>query len=125
LNLDGSGLLWSTLLHDGHLNALAIDDAGNVYVTGRRAVVTALSDRGQRQSDVARFEGEGRAISITPNGDWIFVAGDTDAPFVVALRRGKTGEQRRRILAKTTTLSAPEIALTPALDAFAAAYSTP
>lgn len=35
LNPTGSGLLWSTILPDAQLTALALDDAGNVYVTGR------------------------------------------------------------------------------------------
>src|ERR1019366_6926591 len=35
LNPTGSGLLWSTILPDAQLTALALDDGRNVYVTGR------------------------------------------------------------------------------------------
>jgi hypothetical protein len=37
LNPMGSGLLWSTLLQNARLTALALDDMGNVYITGRVA----------------------------------------------------------------------------------------
>jgi hypothetical protein len=152
LKQSGSGLLWSTLLLNSHLTALALDDLGNVFVTGaiasRRArltedvLVAEVSDRGRRLSYVASIGGvarqEGRAISTSPLGAWVFVTGATDSPkfltssltnasprqnlsFAVALQPCRTGVVSARLLSEGDNRTAPGIALTPALDAFTAA----
>jgi hypothetical protein len=148
----GSELLWSTLLLNSRLTALALDDVGNVFVTGgiasRRArqsedvLVAELSDRGRRLSYVAAIGGvarqEGRAISTSSLGAWVFVTGATDSPkfltssltnasprqnlsFAVALQPCRTGVVSVRLLSEGDNRTAPGIALTPALDAFTAA----
>jgi hypothetical protein len=176
LNPLGSGFLWSTLVENAVLTALALDEAGNVYVTGRMAsppspsgtrdpehsaqkscgtqgklpidcddvLIAELSDRGRRLSYVARLGGsadeEGRAISTTARGAWIFVAGDTgsrDFPtsaqaghsrpeglesFAVALQPCKSGAQYSGLLTEVRMSAAVPIALTPALDAVTAAF---
>jgi hypothetical protein len=166
LNQSGTGLLWSTLLPNTQLAALALDGKGNLYLTGRvhsshpvpktcsaegkltmgcdDVLVAELTDRGRRLSYAASFGGqadqEGRAISVAANGGWIFVSGDTDSPdfpassannnsrgnlktFAVALEPCNSGVQYFRFLAEPKGSTAPMIALTPALDAFAAAFS--
>jgi hypothetical protein len=101
LNARGSALQWSTFLPDAQLNALVLDQAGNVFVTGRIAgqscerkgtlspqcgdvLVAELSDHGRRLSYLGQFgnsgAGEGRAISIDTRGAWIFVSGITSSP---------------------------------------------
>jgi hypothetical protein len=146
LNPLGSGLLWSTLLENAQLTALALDGPGNVYVTGRVAsdvLVAELSDRGRRLSYVARFGGsaeeEGQAISTTAQGAWILVAGATASPdfptslatktphrdlqtFAVGLQPCRTGVQHSRLFAEADSPIAPGIALGPALDAFATGF---
>jgi hypothetical protein len=149
LNRLGSGLLWSTLLQIARPTALALDGMGNVYVTGRTAsdvLVAELSDRGRRLSYVAQFRGsshqEGRAISSAAQGAWILVAGDTDAAvypaspgantghrgavqsFAAGLQPCRTGVQYARLLTETDRNTAPGIAIGPALDAFAALFSS-
>jgi hypothetical protein len=108
LNPSGSRLLWSTILPNAELTALALDGKNNVYVTGglarRRsssrssrtcaadgkaatgcndALVAELSDRGSRLSYVAMLGGladeEGRAISLDNQRGWSVVTGDTDS----------------------------------------------
>lgn len=131
LNPSGSALEWSTLLRSARLTALALDSAGNVYVTGRsetNALVAELADRGQRLSYVGRLGGsmneEGRAISISPTGRWVFVTADTAAQsFAVALEPCQAGVLYERPIPEKDRLSAPEIALAPALDAFSSAFS--
>ena len=174
LNSSGSRLLWSALLPDVQLTALALDTAENVYVTGRMAsgsrrapgptrtgrlgcgangklplgcddvLIAALSDRGRRLSYVATIGGsgeeEGRAISIDPQGHWIFVAGDTESPdfpvssganqahraglqpFVIALQPCKTGILSSRLITASNAAVSPGVAMTPALDAVATAF---
>jgi hypothetical protein len=164
LKQSGSGFLWSTLLQNSHLTALALDGMGNVYVTGRivsrqspsgsqRAesarhsddvLVAELSDYGRQLSYVTSFGGvarqEGRAISTTSRGAWVFVTGDTDSPqfltssltnashsdglsFAVALQPCRTGILYARLLSEMDNRTALGIALTPALDAFTATWS--
>lgn len=152
LNPAGSGLLWSALLRNTRLTALALDGAGNVYITGRVAsgqsrsdvLVAELSDRGRRLSYVATLGGsadeEGRAISVTEQGPWILVSGDTESPdfpvssavnksrrvgmqpFVIALQPCKTGILASRLLTRSDDADAPVISLTPILDAFTTAF---
>ena len=176
LNSSGSGLLWSTLVQNAQLSAFALDDAENVYITGRVSsppassgtrksehppkencgaqgrlslgcddvLVAELSDRGRRLSYVARFGGstdqEGRAISTTAQGAWIFVAGDTDSrdfptsspaneshakgvqSFLVALQPCRSGAQYSGLLTEVNRDTTVPIALAPALDAFSAVF---
>ena len=152
LNPPGSALQWSALLQGAELNALAIDGAGSVYVTGRAAsgrsavsddvFVAAVSDSGRRLSYAAHFGGsgseEGRSISLAAAGTWVLVTGSTDSPdfptdlpsksvrggaspFAVALQPCRTGAASSEILAAPGISASPEIAIRPALDAFAAA----
>jgi hypothetical protein len=154
LKQSGSGFLWSTLLPNAQLNALALDGVGNVFVTGRVStglarsgddvLVAELSDYGRRLSYAASLGGaanqEGRAISTSPRGAWVFVAGATDSPkflrssltnaspqqnlsFAVALQPCRTGVVSARLFSEVDNRTAPGIALTPALDAFTTASS--
>jgi hypothetical protein len=157
LKQPGLGVLWSTLLPNSHLTALALDGGGTVFVTGRvvsrssggsaspkgDVLVAELSDHGRRLSYTASFGGaanqEGRAISTSSLGNWVFVTGVTDSSnflksslakarageesFVVALQPCVTGVLYSGLLTEMDTRFAPGIALTPALDAFSA-YSS-
>jgi hypothetical protein len=177
LNSSGSGLLWSTLLPNTELNALALEDTGNVYVTGgvlsgsrslaarnekgaggattetcdsRRQtagacdqlLVAKIIDRGRELSYAVQFGGsgdqEGRAISASPRGDFVFVTGETDSPdflvsktanvshgegqrsMVIAMQPCKTGFFDVRFIPDSAA-GAP-IAFGPALDAFASVF---
>ena len=148
INPAGSGLLWSTAIRDARLTALVLDRARNVYVTGRAGgdvLVAELSDGGRRLSYLTRFGGsetdEGRAISISPEGAWVAVAGDTESAdfpaaqlpnrtagkgsrsFVVALQACKTGNWHARLLPKPGLYFAAGIVSGPALDAWMAQSS--
>jgi hypothetical protein len=95
LNSSQPELLWSTLLPNTFVSALAVDEAANIYLTGHMAshhpsssvstdvVVAELSDRGRRLSFAALFGGsgdeEGRAISTAAHGNWILVTGATNS----------------------------------------------
>jgi hypothetical protein len=98
LDSAGSHLLWSTLLQDSELTALTLDEIGNVFATGRvrspcasgieltgcdDVLVVKLTDRGQRLSFVAQFGGarddKGIGISRSADGDWLFIAADSDS----------------------------------------------
>jgi hypothetical protein len=168
VNPSGSRLLWSTILPNAKLTALALDGKNNIYVTGRLmrerspsrsrrscaaggkaaaectdALVAELSDRGSRLSYVAMLGGsageEGRAISFSKQSGWTFVTGETDSSdfpvisaanephlprprrFLVVLQPCRGGVLYSRRLAELAGSPAPEIAFTPALDAFTAA----
>jgi hypothetical protein len=137
LNPSGSALEWSTLVRPARFTSLALDNTANIYVTGRSgtsALIAELSDRGQRISYLARFGGstdeEGRAISISATGRWVFVTAEADAhheqglqSFAVALEPCQTGILYTRPIPEKDRLAAPEIALAPALDAFSNAFS--
>jgi hypothetical protein len=156
LNSSGSRLLWSTLLPDAKLTALALDEAGSVFVTGRIAspqppsgrkrvpskrevnarytsgmLIAGIAAKGQRLSYAARLgsnKEEGRAISITSDGRWLLIAGATDspdgpAPVAIAIQPCKTGAVYSRSFARSE--AATEIAVAPALDAFAADFPPP
>jgi hypothetical protein len=175
LNSSGSGLRWSTLLRNAKLTALALDDTGNVYVTGSvtsvnttsgaynqkatsgrpalscdaqrkpaRAcddiMIAKITDDGQKLSYSAWLGGsrdqEGRAISLSAHGDWVFVTGETDSPdfpasgtinlspgdsqqsVVMAMQPCKTGLSAARFIPESRTVA--PIAFGVALDAFTA-----
>jgi len=108
--------------------------AGGKAATGcNGAIVAELSDRGSRLSYVAMLGGladeEGRAISLDNQRGWSFVTVDTDSSdshfqrsqrFLVVLQPCRDGILYSR-LEEVAGSPAPEIALTPALDAFTAA----
>jgi Beta-propeller repeat len=139
LNPAGSAMQWSALLPGAHLNALAIDGSGTVYVTGGAksrssggphddVLVAALSDKGNRLSYAAHFgappAAEGRAISTDPKGNWVFVSGAANAAgspvsFAMGLQPCKTGVMRSDFALRQAVADGPEIAIGPALDAFA------
>jgi Beta-propeller repeat len=176
LNSSGSGLQWSTLLDGTQLTSLALDNSGNVYVTGRvvsiptnagaqndkgssgrptpscdpqggsaRAcddmLIAEITDRGHKLSYAARLGGsgdqEGRAISLSPHGDWVFVTGDTDSSdfpasgvidpsqgesqrsIAIAMQPCNTGAFDARFIPSSATV--PPIVFGFALDRFASA----
>jgi len=143
LNSSGSRLLWSTLLQDSQPTALALDGAGTVFVTGRVAsarlssesrdrgniLIAGIVANGRRLSYAARLgqsgNEEGRAISITSGGQWLLIAGATESQddsstLAAALQPCKTGIVYSRSLTRDDAV--PEIAVVPALDAFAAHF---
>ena len=174
LNSSGSNLLWSALLRNAQLNALALDGKGNIYLTGRAVLgqtisegpgkkgqqapaaptcdvhrkaanacddilVAEITDHGRQLPYLARLGAsgneEGRAISISPRGDWIFIMGDTDSPdfpasrqrgtsqldgqqsVLIALRPCITGSLDAHFVADGSSM--PPLAFSVALDAFA------
>jgi hypothetical protein len=169
LDSSRTALLWSTLLPNTFVTALALDENANLYLTGHFAssrssstakprsrktetcdnlgqnctdvVVAEVSDRGRRLSFAALFGGsgdeEGLAISTAAHGNWIFVTGDTNSidfpgfakpntqatdavkPFLVAMRPCGTVALYSKLLANDDVNTAPEIAQTSVLDAFA------
>jgi hypothetical protein len=69
-------------------------------------LVAEITDRGRQLPFVARLGGagdqEGRAISLSPQGDWVLVQGDTDSPdFPVSggMRRSQGESQQSVIIA--------------------------
>lgn len=85
LSKSGS-ILWSTLLRHLSPVALSAGAAGNVLVAGRGtggAIVIEIAERGQRLSWSARSGAteaqEFRAVSTTPNGEWVLLAGASSA----------------------------------------------
>jgi hypothetical protein len=104
------------------------------------AILIQLSDGGRRLSYVARFGGpgnqEGRAAAATADGQWVFVAGQTDSSgseaiehsginremvFIAALQPCRTGAFYFRVVPEAIDINVPGIAFGPALDAFATA----
>jgi hypothetical protein len=101
VNPEGSALISSKTFASARLNALALDPAGTVYVTGSsRAdrgtvdslLIIGLADQGRRVVYSARMGDsglqEGRAIGITQDGasTWLLVSGATNS-----LPRGERG----------------------------------
>lgn len=131
----GSGFLWATLVENAELNHLALDTAGDVYITGRvlcgsprgsgvacdDVVVARLSDRGRRFSYLAHFPGNNaaRAIAVAGKGAWIFATNATAAFALQPCKAGVLYEHRMR----EGESNPPEMAGAPALDAFAATLS--
>lgn len=136
LNPSGSGLLSSALLPDAQFNALAIDHSRNIYITGRShtrrsghsldaALIVALAENGRRVKYLAHFGTsgiqEGRAIAVTDvSPTRVVVTGQGAHPFALALEACKSGRTYSQILSGPVFESAPELAVQPALDAFAA-----
>jgi hypothetical protein len=104
-------------------------------------LVAKMTDQGRQLPYVARLGGsgdeEGRAISISPRGDWILVSGDTDSldflvsgernlsqrelqrSVVIALQPCKTGIISGHFVSDTASVP---IAFPVALDAFASVF---
>jgi hypothetical protein len=128
--------LWSTLLRDVLPAALSVSTQGNVLVAGSArggAILAEIANSGRRLSRVARAGGrdaqEFRAVSITPNREWVFLAGAVATQgqpqkiFVAAVRTCRTNEFEFRPLPQFASTEAPGIALGAALDSVAAEWS--
>jgi hypothetical protein len=149
LSKSGS-VLWSTLLRHVLPAALSTDADGNVFVAGKgrsatsSVILAGVADHGRRLSSVvrsgARDAREFRAVSTTPNGEWILLAGAAVAPqgqdpqtrkpssrsqkvFFVAVRTCRTDGFEFHLLSQSASEEAPGIALGAALDSVAAQWS--
>ena len=159
LSVDGTGNVYLTGRAASLSNALKSGGSARSALSATRGgciqsklekacdnvLIVKLSDRGRRLSYVARLggsgNGEGRAISTSPQNGSVFVAGVTAAPdfpgssagttsrlgdqrsFVAALQLCVTGLFYSRVVPEVYIDAAPSVALVPALDAFASAFS--
>ena len=149
---------WSSLLPGASLTALVLKSPAEVFVTGHAnfsaardqnrtcdghncddVLVAALAEGGSRLSYLASLGGsaseEGRAISQSSTGDWLYIAGATNSPdfpaertpasathFVTALRTCSSTEiYSHRFESPENIL--PEPAIPVVLDRFAAAVT--
>jgi hypothetical protein len=146
LNPEGSGLRWSTLIKDVRIRALALDERGGVYVTGQataspahtgNALLAELSRDGKDLrylSDFGRGKlSDGRAVSVTSDGRWVVVNGETESPnapypsgvrsFAVALQPCRQGLARFELLPRDEQSVGDDIFVRPALDAWARTFN--
>ena len=108
-------------------------------------LVASLSESGHKLSYLALFDGSNApqeyAISTKPHGDWIFVTGFTNLQrhpssstneakdresvktFAMVFQPCRTGIAYSQFLAVPDVANNPEIAIRPALDTFAGAWS--
>jgi hypothetical protein len=149
LSKSGS-VLWSTLLRQVLPSALSTGADGNVFVAGKEtsgtsgAILAEVADRGRRLSSVVRSGAqdaqEFRAVSTTPNGEWVLLAGAAVAPqgqepkthkpssryhqkiSFVAVRACRADGFDFHPLPQSASEEAPGIALGAALDSVAAEW---
>ena len=135
LSKSGS-VLWSTLVRNLSPAALAVGAEGNILVAGRGrqgAIVAEIAEHGRRLSWVARSGAseaqEFRAVSATPNREWVLLAGAASTSqgreqktFFASVPACRTDAFDFHPLPRRASEEAPGIALGAALDSVAGAW---
>lgn len=128
LNPGGSALEWTTLLQNVSPAALALDGAGNVYVTGRTgadAFLAELTEHGTKLAYTARLgPGNPFAIAVAPAGGWALVEEESQL-FAPVLEPCAKGKIFRESLPQGENSVGAEVSSQLALDAFARVFAPP
>jgi hypothetical protein len=128
LNPSGSSLRWAVLLKNVDVTDLALDQANNVYVTGKTgagAFLTELADNGTKLPYTGRLSpGDPRAIAVADDGAWAVVEGESRLSALM-LEPCAKGKALTNSLPQGENSVGTEISSRLALDAFARAFTPP